>query len=1268
MISRSKTLLNVFFLITNIAIVSGVYGQIQKTLSREIEWKDNITGAFYNSGDKSFLYFENAYYPDEETGLPYYSELIVLSDNSYTYSVKLANTVYETISRSDIQNVTLPDNIPNTIKTDTKVMLKRKMPYMSLVFNAIRRNNTTNDLEKLVSFDIVISRGTQKKTKRNTSTHEYASGSVLSSGNWVKIKLKEDGIYKISYSQLSSLGFDSPSDVRIFGNGGAMLPLYNNESNPDDLIENKVWYGDNYILFYGKGIVNWTYNESTGLFEHEKHLYSDWAYYFLTDRNTGFDNDISEQETVNQQANMQITAFNDYMCYEENEKNFFESGRQWFWNPMSSGDTTMYYFSFPYATDNPVTLSVNLLGYSASSSYFTISTDNLSNKIITITPSDGYGLGSGTYTFTAADESIPVTILYSASTASSLGWVDYVAMNAIRKLTMEDEQMLFRSVESVGDNNITQFTVVNADEDLRIWDVTEPGEITEMNTTLSGTSLSFTRETDTLREFVAFTGSSFFTPTIEADDLGEVENQDLHGMEAVDMIIVSRPAIIDYANELADLHIEQDNLSVEVVTPQQIYNEFSSGAPDVAAIRNFMRMLYSRSQSSDDMVKYLLLFGDGSYDNKSAEQDNSIYILTYQSEESINEDYTFTSDDFFGLLDEGDDDTDTEGEFHGLLDIGIGRFTVKSATEAQNMIDKIEKYMSSDAMSDWRNVMCFIADDADDSSIHMDDADDMADDIYNNYPVFNIDKIYLDAYSQTSASYGERYPDVEEAISERMDKGTLIIDYVGHGNVKWLADERILGINDIAKWSESDYLPFFITATCEFSRFDEPDNVSAGERIFLHSTGGGIGLFTASRVVSSTPNKELNSSFYDYSFTKDDNDEKSRLGDIIRKAKNDNTYTRNKRCYLLIGDPALQLSYPEYNIKTTAINGNSIDTTAFDTIKALAKVTMSGNVVDLNGQIISDFKGTVYPTVFDKPDTLSTLGNEDNDPMDFILQNKALFKGKASVTDGEFSFSFIVPKDISYTYGSGKISYYAQNLEIDANGYSTDFIIGGTADDVVDDDDGPEIELYLNDKTFVYGGMTDESPILLAYVSDSSGINTVGNGIGHDITVTVDDEDAAEINDSYTADIDSYQSGIIQYRLSDLEAGNHSLIMKVWDVYNNSSEAEIEFIVVESEDLTLKHVFNYPNPFVTNTSFYFEHNQPGIELDVLIQIFTSSGKLVKTIETTTTSDGYLSDAIFWDGLDNYGDLIGRGVYFYRLKVRNTSGDTAEKYEKLLIFK
>lgn len=1254
---------------------NGLFSQI--VLERTISWTAprEITLPYEPNEQpekKTILHFQNASYGESDKLVPAFFELVRVNENYRDFSIKLDGEIYAEMTALEIsalQDQFVPGNL---IIPEAIAYYERKVPYINLRLIPIRINPATGKYEKLLRFKIEIVPEPAKMVSSLTPKNGFITNSLLSNGKWVKIRIETDGVYQLTYSELVSMGFDNPANIRLFGNGNKMLPLNNYEPRIDDLSEKAVHIekgADNifnqgdYILFYAQGIVDWEYNSTTEFFEHSKHLYSKYNYYYLTTL-------AGEQKTVTDlsqpaEAFTHISeAFNDYRFHEVEINNLILSGRQWFGELFDVETSKSFPFSFPnivngsqvkvksaFAARSPVNSSFNLSVNQQNILSAGISSVNMTSYI-----SDYALVNSGTGSFNATDGNFNLTVNYNKPSPSSQGWLDYIIVNARRNLIMSGSQMQFRDLLVVGPGNITEFRISGAQPGMRVWDISDPWNVKNITGSIEENEYRFKHSTETLDQFIAFTNNNFLKPTV----IGDVPNQNLHGLPQTDYIIIVHPAFLSQAFQLAGYRSTNDGLNVTVVTPEQIYNEFSSGRPDVSALRNFVKMFYDRAVSEADMPKYLLLFGDGSYNNLDDSPTNTNFIPTYQSENSLRPTQSFVTDDFFGLLD------DDEGGHTGMLDIGIGRLPVVTAEQAQNAIDKILRYKNQENKGDWQNYITIIGDDGD-NNIHMQQADFLADYVRDNYSFFNIDKIYLDAYQRVSGSGGQRYPEVNRAIQNRINKGTLLINYTGHGNELRLAHENILDINDILNLRNRNVLPVFMTATCEFSRFDNPQRTSAGETLLLNPAGGGVALFSTTRLVYATPNFFLNQNFYQYIFSENDGD-LYRLGDVMRLTKNSSGTGINKLNFTLLGDPAMQLAVPKYEVKITEINGIPVSATP-DTLKAMGRYTIKGEV-EVNGSKATNYNGLLYSTVFDKKQQFTTLSNDGNPPFTFESRNNIIYRGKSSIADGKFEFTFYVPKDIQYHIDAGKISTYATGNEGEAKGAFFNFMVGGTSDDIENDTKGPSIELFMNDRNFVFGGTTNENPVLIAFLSDSTGINTTGSGIGHDITATLNGNtnDPLVLNEFYTSETDDFQSGSIEYPFSQLEEGNHSIKLKAWDVYNNSSEEYLEFVVAKSAKLALRNVLNYPNPFTNFTFFHFEHNQPGSQIDIIIQIFTISGRLVKTIETSSFSQGYKPEPIPWNGLDDYGDNIGRGVYLYRVKIRSENGQVAEKYEKLVILK
>ncbi len=1285
----------IFFMLTISIAAIGQTKTASKSSSNttefQIQWQKPVTQHMSNSEIKKYLFFTGAEYTFDDELLPSFTHLVSLS-NQQTVSATLLNTTYVALSDEEVALIKNPKKISNQIVISTTIQIVKKQPKGIISFIPIRKNSTTGKFEKLVSFDLSIAKNRTEKSNTR-SLHTYAAHSVLQSGKWYKMAIPTDGIYKISYQFLQSLGMDvasiDPQNIRIYGNGKGMLAELASIARPDDLVENAIAFQGNtdatfdpneYFLFYAKGPNTWSYNSATcPKFKHTLNLYSDSSYYFITS-DLGAGKRMQTQPTATATATNTVTTFDDYTFHEKDDLNFIKSGRQWFGEYFENNPTYNFSFSFPNIDNSSTsTVKANIASKYSSNSTYTV---NGNPVTVAMSSGDTYAQTSNTcFSFNPSSSLINVNV--TKVTTDAIGWLDYIEVNVRRQLTMSGNQLIFRDVQSVGIGNVAQYNLASSNP-IQIWDVTDPTNAYWQSNSLTGTTYQFRLPADTLKQFVAFTGLAYLTPTA----IGTIANQDLHGLANKDFIIVTHPDFINQASQLATFHENTDGLTTNVVTTQQIFNEFSSGAQDATAIRDFVKMFYDRAADSSQIPKYLLLFGDGSYDNKHRFTNNTNYIPTYESVESQSLTGSYVSDDFYGCLD------NNEGLMQDLVDavdLGVGRFPVNSLAQANAAISKVFAYKrtgvppttenvtnsctsqtTGSPFGDWRNTVCFIADD-EDGGLHEGIGGQGADQLAKmiDSTDYNIDKIYFDAYQQVATPGGDRYPDASLAITKRVEKGALIMNYTGHGGEVGLAHERVVEVSQINAWKNINNMPFWVTATCELSRYDDPERTSAGEYIFLNPTGAGIGLLTTVREAFASPNFVINTNFYRSVFTPV-NGKMPALGDVYEYVKNhqngNNVYGRN---FTLLGDPALSLNYPKWDVSTDTINTNVVTSTSLETLNALSHVTISGFVRDKSHAILNTYNGVLYPTVYDKTQNITTLSNDGtvaSPPFTFQIQKNILFKGKVSVTNGYFRFSFVVPRDIAYQNGPGRITYYAENGNEDANGFYEKVIIGGSSSSAPADLVGPEVKLYLNDAKFAFGGLTNENPDLYATMKDNNGINTVGNGIGHDITAVLDGNTGNSIvlNDYYQSDLNSYKSGMVRYPFSSLGEGKHTLKLKVWDVYNNSSESYTEFVVSKSAELALEHVLNYPNPFTTHTQFYFEENQCCQTLEVQVMVFTISGKLVKTIDQFIGMEGFRSAPIDWDGRDDFGDKIGRGVYIYRVKVKTNDGSSAEKYEKLVI--
>ncbi len=1226
-----------------VSFCSGLYGEdFQRKINWETESDSNFSGPVAN--------FNGAYI--NEFNLPVFTETIAINAGE---SIKISNLVFENIEKN------IESRVAKRISSELNIQPK----YIQSVYNRVVLLEFVpiifqdGQLKKLISFSFEISDSITTKSIAIKAKADWKASSVLANGTWVKIKTTNQGIHKITYDQLSSWGFSNPSNVNLYGNGGYVLPKMNDDFYYDDLQQNAIWHDSENLFFYSTGTVGLKWNASEGIFKHELNDYSDDAFYYLTDAGNSKGIEILPEETG--AATHTVTEFNDFTFFEEEKENLIKSGRRWFGDKFSQSSKKSYSFLFAnLSAGNPIEVWVEGAGRSSSSSSFDVSIGGSSVgelDFLAVNTSAAESLYASLnyeiFEVNNPQSNTTVELTYQSSNSSSNGWLDFIAVNYIRNLNLDNDQLIFRDISSYGDGNIASYQLEVTNDNVLIWDITDYTNPKEVVKNVMGGQALFKASSSELKEFIAFySNGSFPAPEF----VENVEKQNLHASSIAEMIIITHPDFESQANELKQFHLEQDGMNVQVVQPELIYNEFSSGLPDVAGIRNFLRMCYDRGNGQ---FKYVLFLGDGSFDNKDILGYGHNFLPTYQSVNSLLPTASFVTDDFFALMDSG------EGEFSGLIDLGIGRIPANTVEQAQTVVNKIKNYVDTVSLGNWRNVVCFIGDD-EDYNTHMTQAESMANSVNEYNPSFFTDKIYFDAFLEESGSGGERYPDVNVAINNRVKNGALILNYTGHANENALAHEKVLELNDIDGWSNYNKLPIFVTATCEISRFDLEEEESGGEHILFNRNGGGIGLFSTTRLVYSNPNFILNKEFYEHVFSQDENGENLRMGEIMRRSKNGVNTGTNKRNFTLLADPALRLSYPKHQVLTETINGKPVGQQT-ETISALSTVTVKGRVADHLGNILDDFNGELVPIVYDKVETVQTIGNGGENPMTFKVQNNIIYKGVSTVANGNFEFTFIVPKDISYSVASGKIIYYADNGLQDAQGFTEDFNIGGSSGIVINDNEGPEVTLYLNEETFKSGDKVGKTSILYAEIFDEHGINTVGTGIGHDITAVLDDDysNVIVLNDFYLAEKDSYTDGKIVYPLQNLSIGKHKLRFKVWDVLNNSKEIEIEFEV--TGNLEIETVYCYPNPLSDFTNFVFEHNRPDETFATRVEIFNISGSLLEVISQNQGSNGNKSFPIFWK-VNSSTMLYRNGAYLYRITIDAEDGASTSKTGRMIINK
>lgn len=1104
--------------------------------------------------------------------------------------------------------------------------------------------------------------------EREKSSMRYADNSVLATGKWYKLSLSSTGIYKITYSELSAMGVPvssiNPKNIRIYHNAGGVLPTINSETLYDDLVELPIYvhgeddgsFNENdYILFYARGPVTWKVKDE--VYHHIPNPYSDNSYAFLN-IDLGEGKRLQNAAIISDIDSETVTSFLDYRVVDNDEVNLNNMGATWYADVFESASTVSYNFSFPnIIKSEKCNMVADLASRNASSASFNVKANNTPIYNRNVSPSNSAHLyavevNSGNVKFNPTNSDIKIDLTYNKSDNSSKAWLNYIAINAWRELRYTGNMMSFRNPRYVSEEKVYKYQISNADSKVEVWNVSNPVEPQRLDLSFDGSKASFIVNGDASNEFILFNHNTCKSVQF----VSTIKNQNLHAKYDIDYLIITHPDFYAQAERLKLVHNEIDNFEIEIVTPQQIYNEFSCAALDISAIRNYIKMLYERSNRR---LRYVLLFGDASYDyrNKSGKV---CFVPTYESVASCDDRDCIATDDYFVCL--GDEEGNMM-DASSSIDIAIGRLPVMTVEDAEAMVDKIEDYaiISEDNAGSWRKVMTFMADD--DEAYFLENCEEMIDIIKaNGGDDVVFDKIYLDAYPQVATSGGQRSPECNEAITNRIERGSLIINYVGHaGEIGW-ADERIFTNDNIFSLQNKPKYHLMLTASCEFGRFDDHTRTSAGEYMLLNHNGGSIALITAARVTYGSPNFNIMNRMYKHLFDTEDG-EYITMGDIYVYAKADSNV--NTKRYVFLGDPALRLCYPKNEIELTSINNHDIN--VVDTLRALDKVNIKGVVKDGYGDILNDFNGTLHVSVYDKENVYETYGDECRQ-ITFELQNSIVYSGKTSVVNGVFSLDFTLPKDINFSYGYGTISLYANSDNTDAHGQFSDIIIGGYNTDAEPDTENPELKLYIDDDKFVDGSVTNENPTLIAYIKDLNGINTSGAGIGHDITATLTGATnrTYNLNQFYNAPDTPDDFGSLKYKFYDLNEGEHLLTFRAWDIYNNSATATISFKVVKGDALVLENVKNYPNPMDNYTNFVFDHNQIDNEIDIQIRIYNVMGQLVKTIEDRRSGSLLRNNPIKWNGASDNGVNLPSGIYVYYITVTNSNNETVSDYSRLII--
>ena len=1077
------------------------------------------------------------------------------------------------------------------------------------------------------------------------------SHSVLATGEWWRLTVRSSGMYRVTVADVPGLDGADVASIGLYGMGGDMLSLNNSETSTADLqplaIEVHDADGDgrfgsgDWLLFFGEGTDVWRYSADDRRWEMRRHAYATENYYFLTPT-------AAEPRRVATAAPVEAdTVTNVYtaVAMVNNDcVNLFNTGQVWMGEKFSSTTPTRSFTLSLPATASGIKLRYTLASKTSTTSSFSVRTMGYDRT--------HYISSNGVYTtvlevLDGSAQSLAFAITYHYGGVTDEGYLDYIEMTGLVPIALGSGQTIVRNGSHLG--STAAFRYSGGGSALRVWDVTKAGAEREM--TLEGGQ--WTDSTTEARQYVAFGGSSFLSP----DAIAAVSHQDLHGAAAADLVVVTHPRFMAQAQRVASLHAIMDGLETLVVTDRQVYNEFSSGKQDPMAMRSLLRHL--RSQYPDRPPRYLLLLGKATFDPRNITGHNLPMVTTYETAFSFDNDgVSYSSDDFMGYLD--DDETGGSTE---TLDVSVGRLPAKSEAEAAHLVDKIENYMMRSDLGDgathgsWRNFVALLADDADQSrpgdTLFVHSSEVTAKKIDGMYPAINVDRLYADAYHQQNSAIGNFYPELKNALTKRLSNGCLLLNYIGHGSIHYIGTERYIEPSDISGYDNNGRWPLLVTSTCSYGFHDLIDE-ECGAEAFMHATGGAIGVVSAARPISHV--ERFNTDVILFAL-----DTANTIGDALRMAKN---RTAVSPCISLLGDPALHLSVPRNVVTVTNIDGHDVDTLTCDTATVLSQVTVRGEVHDVDGQLVEDFDGMVYPVVYDRETQSRTLANDNpNTEVSFVQQKDVLFRGAVPVSGGRFEYTFTVPRDVAYQYAPGKLSHYAVSGYEHAAGSYRRLYFGGLNEDVTIRETRPEIELYLGDENFRSGGITDENPTLVAHLFDSVGINAFGSGLGHDITAMIDNNAGTLVvlNNFYDADITDSRRGTVRYPLSGIAAGTHTLTLKAWNIWGFSNTATITFKVRGADTVSFEALTVAPNPATNYAVFRYETNNSAAITSAVLQVYSPQGGLMLSVKPTVGEGSYVVGPVRWDL-----SQVSPGMYLARMLVTTADGETHQSTRKVIV--
>lgn len=1075
--------------------------------------------------------------------------------------------------------------------------------------------------------------------------------SVLAQGQWWKMDVAADGIHRLTTAQLPDLAGQPCSTLAVYGTHGGMLELQNSRTAIGDLQQvatqvidrngNGIFDPGDELLFYAEGPSPWRHDNDLLLWTFRRHGYATSHAYYLT---ASCPTPLRIATAASAEPRATISDYTAVVLHENDLVSPFQTGQIWLGERFStSNPTRTFTLSLPDAPTAPPTLRYALASVSSTTASFALSTSGLA-----LTPSISrttvYHSASAAFTHTPG-ANIQFTLTYRPAEAAATGYLDYLELTARVPLAFRGGQLAVRNSQVL--NAPTAFAATGTGT-FRVWDVTEAGAERE----LAVNGGTWVDSTNRPRQYMLFDGSHYLAPTA----ITPLPNQDLHGSAAADLVIITLPQYLDQAQRLATLHEVFDGLDATVVTDRQVFNEFSSGQQDPLAFRSYLRWL--RQQHPQQPPRYLILFGKGTFDNRNLAGSSIPTLATYETPQAFDDDgRSYCSDDILGFLADG-----ATGSSSERLDASVGRLPARDTAEARLLVDKLEAYITRRDLldpqqrGDWRNYVALLADDADPGSPHdsifAHSSEVVARNILQRYPQLHIDRLYADAYHQTSGAIGSYYPDLNNTLRQRINYGCLLLNYIGHGSTEYIGTERYIEPADLSAYSNHDRLPLLVTSTCSYGHFDHTEILCGAEAAVL-APAGMIAVISASRPISHVErfNNEVVIGALNPANT---------IGDALRLAKN--RYSA-PLCIGITGDPALRLSQPTNRIRITHINAQEVSDTADVQAAVLSRVTVTGEIVDTAGMVITDFDGTIYPVVYDRAMRATTLANDNpGTEVSFMQQKSVLYKGSHAVSGGRFEYSFIVPRDVSYRYDYAKLLHYAKSGSDHAAGSYGRLMLGGMSDESADGHSAPQIRLYMGDTNFRAGGITGPNPTLVAHLFDSAGIN-VGTGLGHDLTAVLDDNPGSllVLNDLYQPDIADSRRGTVSYTLRDLAPGRHTLTLKAWNIFGLSATATTHFIVRGADTLAFSDLVCTPNPATTTAHISLRTNQPDRIATAELQIYNARGQMVLSITPTVSAQGYILGPVHWDV-----SQVPPGLYLARMLMTDQSGDTHQATAKCIV--